>query len=65
MDAISLHAAGIDWAVASMGTAFTQQQAELLKRLTLKWCSVSTVTGLAGKRLRAIPLALQAGLNAG
>ncbi|WP_370840582.1 toprim domain-containing protein [Phascolarctobacterium faecium] len=27
MDAISLHAAGIDWAVASMGTAFAQEQA--------------------------------------
>ena len=28
MDAISLHAAGIDWAVASMGTAFAQEQAK-------------------------------------
>ena len=34
MDAISLHAAGITWAVASMGTAFTEYQAKLLKRVT-------------------------------
>jgi DNA primase len=33
MDAISLHAAGIDWSVASMGTAFTEKQAEMIKRL--------------------------------
>ena len=30
MDAISLHAAGIGWAVASMGTAFSAEQAKLL-----------------------------------
>ncbi|WP_256295617.1 toprim domain-containing protein, partial [Phascolarctobacterium faecium] len=32
MDAMSLHAAGIDWAVASLGTAFAQEQAILLSR---------------------------------
>ncbi len=32
MDVISLHAAGIDTAVASLGTAFTQQQAWVLKK---------------------------------
>lgn len=32
MDVISLHAAGIDNAVASLGTALTQQQARLMKR---------------------------------
>jgi len=32
MDVISLHMAGIDHAVASLGTALTQQQARLLKR---------------------------------
>lgn len=33
MDAISLHAVGIDWAVASMGTAFAQEQAKVLSRV--------------------------------
>ncbi len=32
MDAISLHEAGVDNAVASLGTALTQQQARLIKR---------------------------------
>ena len=34
MDAISLHAAGINRAVASLGTAFSEQHAKLLKRIT-------------------------------
>jgi DNA primase len=33
MDAISLHAAGIDYAVASLGTAFSREHAKLLARL--------------------------------
>ncbi len=36
MDAISLHQRGIDNAVASLGTALTQQQARLLKRYKSK-----------------------------
>lgn len=32
MDAITLHAAGVTHAVASLGTAFTEEQARLLKR---------------------------------
>ena len=36
MDAISLHSAGFDNVVASMGTALTVQQAKLLKRYTDK-----------------------------
>jgi len=32
MDAIALHQAGIDWAVAPLGTAFTEDQAKLIKR---------------------------------
>ena len=32
MDAISFHIAGIDWAIAPLGTAFTERQAHLLKR---------------------------------
>ena len=64
MDAISLHAAGIDWAVASMGTAFTEQQAVLLKRLTpeVVFCFDSDNAGRAAA-MRAIPLALTAGLK--
>ena len=34
MDAISLHAAGINRAVASLGTAFSEQHARLLHRIT-------------------------------
>ncbi|MDD5940184.1 MAG: DNA primase [Lachnospiraceae bacterium] len=32
MDVISMHQAGFDMAVASLGTAFTEQQAQILKR---------------------------------
>jgi DNA primase len=32
MDAIALHQAGIDWAVAPLGTAFTEDQARLIQR---------------------------------
>ncbi len=32
MDCIALHKAGINWAVASLGTALTQEQARLLKK---------------------------------
>ena len=64
MDAISLHAAGIDWAVASMGTAFTEHQAALLKRLAPEviFCFDSDRAGRAAA-MRAIPLALRAGLK--
>ena len=34
MDVISMHQAGFDNAVASLGTAFTEEQANLLKRFT-------------------------------
>lgn len=36
MDVISMHQAGFDTAVASLGTAFTPEQAQLLKRYTDK-----------------------------
>ncbi|WP_337465504.1 DNA primase [Acidaminococcus timonensis] len=64
MDAISLHATGVDWAVASMGTAFTEHQAALLKRLTpeVVFCFDSDRAGRAAA-MRAIPLALRAGLK--
>ena len=32
MDAIALHQAGLDWAVAPLGTAFTEEQARLIQR---------------------------------
>jgi DNA primase len=32
MDAIALHQAGLDWAVAPLGTSFTEDQARLIKR---------------------------------
>ena len=32
MDAIALHQAGLDWAVAPLGTAFTEEQAKLIQR---------------------------------
>jgi len=64
MDAISLHAAGIDWAVASMGTAFTDHQAGILSRLVPE-VIFSFDSDAAGKNaaMRAIPLAKQAGLK--
>src|SRR5574344_1906512 len=64
MDAISLHAAGIDWAVASMGTAFTDHQANILSRLVPE-VIFSFDSDAAGKNaaMRAIPLAKQAGLE--
>ena len=64
MDAISLHAAGIDWAVASMGTAFTEHQAAILRRLVPE-VVFSFDSDAAGKNaaMRAIPLAKQAGLK--
>ena len=64
MDAISLHAAGVDWAVASMGTAFTQQQATLIKRLAPEviFCFDSDEAGRHAA-MRAIPLAQNAELK--
>ena len=65
MDAISLHAAGIDWSVASMGTAFTEKQAEMIKRLAPE-VVFSFDSDSAGKNaaLRAIPIAMSLGLKA-
>lgn len=65
MDAISLHAAGIDWSVASMGTAFTERQAEMIKRLAPE-VVFSFDSDAAGKNaaMRAIPIAMKFGLKA-
>ncbi len=64
MDAISLHAAGIDWSVASMGTAFTEKQAEMIKRLAPE-VVFSFDSDAAGKNaaMRAIPIAAAVGLK--
>lgn len=65
MDVISLHQAGFHNAVASLGTAFTGLQANLLKRYTdevlLTYDSDEAGTKAA---LRAIPILKEAGLSA-
>lgn len=65
MDVIALHQAGFNNAVASLGTAFTGLQANLLKRYTnevlLTYDSDEAGTKAA---LRAIPMLKEAGLSA-
>lgn len=64
MDAISLHAAGVTWAVASMGTAFTEHQANLLKKIApeVVFSFDSDAAGL-NAAMRSVPIAAQAGLK--
>lgn len=64
MDAISLHAAGIDWAVASMGTAFSAEQAKLLARVCdeVVFSYDSDEAGLRAD-VRAVSIARGAGLK--
>ena len=64
MDAISLHAAGIDWAVASMGTAFSTEQAKLLARVCdeVVFSYDSDEAGLRAD-IRAVSIARAAGLR--
>lgn len=63
MDVISMHQAGFENAVASLGTALTSQQASLLKRYTDEVLIIYD-SDEAGKKaaLRAIPLLKAAGL---
>ncbi len=65
MDVIALHQAGFDNAVASLGTAFTQGHANLLKRFTREVYLTFDSDG-AGKKaaLRAIPILKEAGISA-
>jgi len=65
MDVISLHQAGFENAVASLGTAFTSGQASLMKRYT-KEVLLSYDSDQAGIKavLRAIPILKEAGLSA-
>ncbi len=64
MDVISMHQAGFTQAVASLGTAFTQGQASLLKRYTQKVILAYDSDG-AGvtAALRAIGILKEAGLT--
>ena len=64
LDVISMHQAGFNNAVASLGTALTSQQASLMKRYTSEVLIVYD-SDEAGKKaaLRAIPLLKQAGLS--
>ena len=65
MDVIALHQAGFNNAVASLGTAFTGLQANLLKRYTDE-VLVTYDSDAAGTKaaLRAIPILKEAGLSA-
>lgn len=65
MDVISLHQAGFSMAVASLGTAFTSGQANLLLRYTENayLCYDSDGAGVKAA-LRAIPILRQAGISA-
>jgi DNA primase len=64
MDAIAFHAAGLDYAVAPLGTAFTAQQAALLKRYT-PTLVLSFDSDEAGRKAaeRSIGIAEAAGLT--
>ena len=63
MDAISLHAAGVDRVVASLGTAFSQEHAKLLSRIA-EAVVFAYDSDDAGRRnaVRAVSIAKQAGL---
>lgn len=64
MDAISLHAAGINNVVASMGTAFAQEQAKLLRRVCedVIFCYDSDRAGRMAS-MRAVGIAAKEGLR--
>ena len=64
MDVISMHQAGFTNAVASLGTALTLQQANLLKRYTDQVVLTYDSDGAGTKAsLRAIPILKNAGLS--
>lgn len=65
MDVIAMHQAGFTNAVASLGTAFTEQHAMLLKRYTDQVILTYDSDGAGVKAaLRAIPILKQAGISA-
>ncbi len=64
MDVISMHQAGFDNAVASLGTALTEEQCTLLKRFTSEVLLLYDSDGAGvGAALRAIPLLKDAGIT--
>ena len=65
MDVIAMHQAGFNQAVASLGTAFTQQQSTILKRYTDEVLLTydSDEAGIKAA-LRAIPILKDAGIRA-
>lgn len=65
MDVISMHQAGFDNAVASLGTAFTIQQAMLLKRFANKvYLAYDSDDAGVSATLKAIPILREVGLSA-
>lgn len=64
MDAISLHAAGLRNVVASMGTAFSEQQSNILKRNTQEiiFCYDSDKAG-RNASIRAVSIARKTGIK--
>ncbi len=65
MDVISMHQAGFNFAVASLGTAFTEQQARLLKRYVNEVLLTYDSDGAGIKAAkRAIPILKAAGIEA-
>lgn len=64
MDVIAMHQAGFTGAVASLGTAFTELQANLLRRYTQEILLIydSDEAGVKAA-LRAIPILRRAGIN--
>lgn len=64
MDVIALHQAGFTNAVASLGTAFTEQQANLIRRYTDEVLLTYDSDGAGVKAaMRAIPMLRRAGIN--
>ncbi len=65
MDVISMHQAGFDNATASLGTAFTIQQAMLLKRFTDKvYLAYDSDHAGVSAALKAIPILRDVGISA-
>ncbi len=65
MDVIALHQAGFQNAVASLGTAFTSQQARLLSRYTKEvYLTYDSDGAGVAAAIRAIPILKEAGLSA-
>ena len=65
MDVITMHQAGFDCAAASLGTALTSQQANLLKRYTDEVLLLYDSDGAGTMAsLRAIPILKDAGISA-